>query len=101
MLDAEKTTLPFGKISKLENCVSSSQSKARFLNKIEKLKQRIIRCLENVKNDRGDYLKRYGNLYEKICDLDNIKKAHKMARKDKAYYQEVQMVDKIPSYYCK
>lgn len=24
-----------------------------------------------------------------------------MARKDKAYYQEVQMVDKTPSYYCK
>lgn len=60
-----------------------------------------MRCLENVKNNRGDYLKRYGNLYEKIYDLDNIKKAHKMARKDKAYYQEVQMVDKIPSYYCK
>ena len=25
-------------------------------------------------------MKRYGNLYEKICDLDNLKLAHKNAQ---------------------
>ena len=29
-------------------------------------------------------MKRYGNIYEKIYDLDNLKEAHKQARKDKA-----------------
>lgn len=38
-------------------------------------------------------MKRYGNLYPKIWDLDNIKLAHKNARKGKMHYQEVQMVN--------
>ncbi len=38
-------------------------------------------------------MKRYGNLYPKIWDLDNIKLAHKNARKGKLHYQEVQMVN--------
>lgn len=38
-------------------------------------------------------MKRYGNLYPKIWDLDNIKLAHKNARKSKMHYQEVQMVN--------
>lgn len=38
-------------------------------------------------------MKRYGNLYQKIWDLDNIKLAHKNARKGKMHYQEVQMVN--------
>jgi len=38
-------------------------------------------------------MKRYGNLYHKIYDIDNIKLAHKNARKGKMYYQEVQMVN--------
>ena len=28
-------------------------------------------------------MKRYGNLYEKIIDIDNIRLAHKNARKNK------------------
>jgi len=38
-------------------------------------------------------MKRYGNLFEKIYDLDNIRLAHKNARKGKTFYKEVQMVD--------
>lgn len=38
-------------------------------------------------------MKRYGNLYPEIWDMENIKRAHKNARKGKMYYQEVQMVN--------
>lgn len=38
-------------------------------------------------------MKRYGNLYEKIIDKDNIRLAHHNARKGKTYYKEVKMVD--------
>lgn len=38
-------------------------------------------------------MKRYGDLWDKIIDKENIKMAHKMARKDKSFYAEVQYVD--------
>lgn len=38
-------------------------------------------------------MKRYGNLWEKITSLDNIKLAHTVARRGKAFYTEVKMVD--------
>ena len=44
-------------------------------------------------------MKRYGNIYEKICDKDNLRLAHQKARKDKAFYKDVQMVDNDLEYY--
>ena len=44
-------------------------------------------------------MKRIGNLYEKIYDWDNLKEAHRRARKDKTFYKEVRMVDSNPDYY--
>lgn len=38
-------------------------------------------------------MKRYGYLYPKIRDMENIKLAHKNARKGKMHYPEVQMVN--------
>lgn len=38
-------------------------------------------------------MKRIGYLWDKVTSIENIKLAHKMARKDKAFYKEVQMVD--------
>lgn len=38
-------------------------------------------------------MKRYGNIYEKIYDYENLKLAHKNARKNKTFYEEVKMVD--------
>lgn len=38
-------------------------------------------------------MKRYGNLFEKICDMDNLKLAHQNAKKGKGWYAEVKMVD--------
>jgi RNA-directed DNA polymerase len=55
----------------------------------------------NRKFKIGEYqsMKRIGNIYSKICDIDNIAVAHKMARKDKIHYTEVQKVDANPDYY--
>jgi hypothetical protein len=38
-------------------------------------------------------MKRFGYLYEKIYDLDNLRLAHENARKGKTHYEEVQAVD--------
>lgn len=38
-------------------------------------------------------MKRYGNLWKDITDLENIKFAHKQARRGKAFYTEVKMID--------
>ena len=38
-------------------------------------------------------MKRYGNLYEQICSMDNILTAHVNAKRGKMHYQEVQEVE--------
>lgn len=45
-------------------------------------------------------MKRYGYLFEKITDIENIKLAHKNARRGKAHYSEVKDVDSDVGYYC-
>lgn len=44
-------------------------------------------------------MKRYGHLYEKVCDMDNMRLAHKNAKKGKSHYREVKMVDANPDLY--
>lgn len=44
-------------------------------------------------------MKRIGNLYEKIYDMNNLRLAHKNARKGKGWYNEVKMVDENMDYY--
>lgn len=46
-------------------------------------------------------MKRYGNIYSKIYDMDNLIAAHKNARRDKLFYKEVKMVDNNPEKYLK
>jgi len=46
-------------------------------------------------------MKRYGNLYEKVYDIENIRFAHKNARKGKRHYSEVKMIDSNPDKYLK
>jgi RNA-directed DNA polymerase len=46
-------------------------------------------------------MKRHGNLWDKVIDIENIKFAHKQARRGKAYYAEVQMVDADIEKYAK
>lgn len=38
-------------------------------------------------------MKRYGNLWNEVISKENIRQAHFMARKEKAFYKEVQYVD--------
>lgn len=44
-------------------------------------------------------MKRYNNIYQKICSIDNLREAHQNARKGKTNYKEVQMVDSNEDYY--
>lgn len=44
-------------------------------------------------------MKRYGNIYHKIYDIENLRLAHKNAKKDKKFYREVKMVDSNEDYY--
>lgn len=39
-------------------------------------------------------MKGTGDLFSKICDMDNLKKAHKNAKKGKGWYREVKQVEK-------
>lgn len=44
-------------------------------------------------------MKRVGGLFEQICDINNLVKAHENARKGKSFYTEVQMVNENPGKY--
>lgn len=44
-------------------------------------------------------MKRVGNIYHEIYDMENLRIAHKNARKGKTFYKEVKMVDENPDYY--
>lgn len=44
-------------------------------------------------------MKRVGNLYAEICSMENLKLAHKQARKGKGFYKEVKMVNDDPDKY--
>lgn len=44
-------------------------------------------------------MKRYGNIYEKIYGIDNLRLAYNKAKKDKSFYKEVQIVDDNLDYY--
>lgn len=44
-------------------------------------------------------MKRFGNLYKKIYDMDNLKLAHQNAKKGKGWYKEVMDIDSDPDKY--
>jgi hypothetical protein len=44
-------------------------------------------------------MKRYGNIYHKIYDIDNLRQAHKMARKGKSWYNDVKIINGNEQYY--
>lgn len=44
-------------------------------------------------------MKRHGHLFEKIIDIENIRKAHHEASKDKGFYKEVREINKNPDPY--
>lgn len=46
-------------------------------------------------------MKRYGNIYEKVYDMDNLRYAHQRAKKDKSFYKEVKMIESNEEYYLK
>lgn len=46
-------------------------------------------------------VKRVGNLYSKVYDMDNLRLAHERAKKGKGWYKEVREVDKNPEKHLK
>lgn len=46
-------------------------------------------------------MKRHGDIFYKICAIENLREAHRNARKDKLFYKEVKMVDQDPDRYLK
>lgn len=44
-------------------------------------------------------MKRQGNLFEQICSMDNLRKAHENAKKGKGWYEEVKQIDADPDKY--
>jgi hypothetical protein len=46
-------------------------------------------------------MKRCNNLFAEITDIDNIKLAHKKAKKGKAHYVEVQQIERRPEVYLR
>lgn len=46
-------------------------------------------------------MKRFGNLYSKIYDIDNLRKAHQNAKKGKGWYEEVKQVEADSETYLK
>lgn len=46
-------------------------------------------------------MKRCSNIYSKVVSLDNLRKAHENARRNKTFYSEVKRVDSNPDYYLK
>lgn len=42
---------------------------------------------------KKERMKRINNIYEKIYDLENLRRAHQMAKKDKSHYESVQKVE--------
>ena len=50
-------------------------------------------------NKHKGLMKRYGHLYEKIYNIDNIRFAHHNARKGKKHYYEVKIVDTNLEFY--
>jgi RNA-directed DNA polymerase len=44
-------------------------------------------------------MKRYGNLFDKICEIENLRKAHHNARKKKSFYSEVKTINSNEDFY--
>lgn len=64
-------------------------------------RKRFERLTRKIVHEWVKLMKRYGNIYDKICDMENLKLAHASARKDKLYYREVKMVDENPEKYLR
>lgn len=47
------------------------------------------------------HMKDTGDLFSKICDMDNLRKAHKNAKRGKGWYAEVKCIEKDLDHYLK
>ncbi len=54
-----------------------------------------------AEGDKNNNMKRHGNIYGQIYNYENLRLAHKKARRNKTFYQEVRMVDNNEEKYLK
>ena len=59
----------------------------------------MVRLISEDSEVNKQTMKRYNNLYSKIYNIENIKIAHKNAKKGKLHYSEVKMIDSNPEKY--
>lgn len=62
---------------------------------------RILSHYTPLIKDGERTMQRFGNLWSKICDFDNLLGAHECAQRDKKYYKEVKMVNSNPEHYIR
>ena len=72
-----------------------------YISKFEKSKVESLVYNLHTKRKFKKNMKRYGNLYSQIYDMENLRLAHKNAQKGKGWYKEVKMVNANPDYYLK
>lgn len=82
------TTVPLGKTLKQQDCISRLYPFVQVENSV------LVHT-----EKRTDHMKRYGNLFEKICSMENLELAFKNAKKGKGWYREVKQIEKRPYYY--
>lgn len=61
---------------------------------------RVGRATEDDREQKREKVKRHGNLYPKIIEVENILFAHRKARLGKAHYLDVQMVNQNEREHC-
>lgn len=72
-----------------------------YISKFEKSKVESLVYNLHTKRKFKKNMKRYGNLYSQIYDMENLRLAHKNAQKGKGWYKKVKMVNANPDYYLK
>lgn len=59
------------------------------------------RTIESLISIDRQKIKTKKNIFDKICELENLRLAHHNARKDKSFYKEVKMVNANEDFYLK
>lgn len=79
--------------------MAKHRNKKGYVSKLKLIFQFERLTLLHTKQRKILDLKRYGQLFDKICDLDNLYLAYQNAKRGKGWYEEVQIIDQRPFYY--
>jgi len=77
------------------SCTARSNTKLSLATVLVSFKRKFCGPVEAI------FMKRYGNLYEKITDYQNLVQAHLKARRGKGHYTDVKKINSDPDKYLK